>query len=214
MPKRAHVDQRHLRVVVDDESREGAGPPLSDDELIDAFERGDRRTAELLYDRLDNVVGATLVKVLGGRGQDHEDLVQAAFEQILLTLAHRKFARACKLSSWAVSLTTNVALNAIRKRQQERRYVEAGADVNAIKRECPSETNPDQRVMLATLRQKLAELAPPTATVVVLHDVMGHDLAEISVLTGLSVSAAQSRLVRGRAELRTRLQSSFPGARQ
>jgi DNA-directed RNA polymerase specialized sigma24 family protein len=35
--------------------------------------------------------------------------------------------------------------------------------------------------------------------------VLGHDLAEISVLTGVSVSAAQSRLVRGRQELKERM---------
>ena len=81
MAKRVHAEQRHLRVV-DGGANEGDAPPLDDDELIDAFEGGDRRTAERLYDRLDNVVGATLVKVLGGRGQDHEDLIQAAFEQI------------------------------------------------------------------------------------------------------------------------------------
>ena len=43
------------------------------------------------------------------------------------------------------------------------------------------------------------------ATAVLLYDVFGHELAEIAVLTGVSVAAAQSRLVRGRKELRDRM---------
>jgi DNA-directed RNA polymerase specialized sigma24 family protein len=39
------------------------------------------------------------------------------------------------------------------------------------------------------------------AEAVVLHDVLGHDLAEIARLTGVTVAAAQSRLVRGRKEV-------------
>jgi DNA-directed RNA polymerase specialized sigma24 family protein len=38
-----------------------------------------------------------------------------------------------------------------------------------------------------------------------LHDVVGHELTEIAALTGASVAAVQSRLVRGRHELMERL---------
>ncbi len=185
---------------------------LSDGELIDAFERGDLELSGRLYDRLERVVGATLIKVLGERGQDHEDLMQAAFEQILLTLAHKKFARACSLASWAACVTTNVALSAIRKRQSQRRNVQA-EPVNG-ELEVGHGPGPERRAMLSALRAELAKLPALTANVIVLHEVMGHDLAEVAVLTGLSVSAAQSRLVRGRAELRRKLDSQFPEARR
>jgi RNA polymerase sigma-70 factor (ECF subfamily) len=207
MPPLALRKGSHLRVV------QGGGaerPTVADDEaIIAAFERGDLATAQRLYDRLERVVAATLIKVLGERGQDHDDLVQSAFEQILITLAQKKFARACSLSSWAVSVTTHVALNAIRKRQHERRNLAAdSARADAGPR---GEGGPEQAALLRTLREALAQLSPMTARVVVMHEVMGHDLAEIAVLTGLSVSAAQSRLVRGRAELRKRLESPLPG---
>jgi RNA polymerase sigma-70 factor (ECF subfamily) len=197
-------ERPQLRVVAKDE----ASPPLDDVELIDAFERGDLRTSERLYDRLAHVVHATLVKVLGRRCQEHDDLVQCSFEQILITLSRKKFARACSLSSWAVAVTTHVALNAIRAQQRERRNFERGVEAPDVSR--PSQPAPDQSSMMRALRTELGRLPETTANVVVLHEVMGHDLAEIAVLTGLSVAAAQSRLVRGRAELRRRLESRAP----
>jgi DNA-directed RNA polymerase specialized sigma24 family protein len=39
------------------------------------------------------------------------------------------------------------------------------------------------------------------AEAVVLHDIFGYSLAEIAALTGDSVAAVQSRLVRGRGEV-------------
>ena len=44
----------------------------------------------------------------------------------------------------------------------------------------------------------LSSISSSHAEAVVLHDLLGHDLAEIARLTGVSVAAAQSRLVRGR----------------
>ena len=74
---------------------------ISDDELIEAVVAGDASVASELYDRLHHSVDRTIYRVLGRREGDHEDLVQTAFEQIVKTLATRRFARACSLSAWA-----------------------------------------------------------------------------------------------------------------
>ena len=46
-----------------------------------------------------------------------------------------------------------------------------------------------------------------------LHDVYGYDLKEVSQITGASLSAAQSRLVRGRRELHERVRKDDALAR-
>ena len=82
---RSSVEHGGLRVL----ERPRGAPALpthevSDTELIDAFERGEGHACETLYDRLSGVVEGTLFRVLGCRDEAHDDLVQAAFEQIVL----------------------------------------------------------------------------------------------------------------------------------
>jgi len=182
---------------------------LTDSELIDAFERGDTEAAAQIYDRLIGVVEGTLWHVLGRRDDHHNDLVQTAFEQIVMTLSRRKFARACSLSSWAATVTTHVAFNAIRSRTRERKVLDRRRDGDAEATNFPEHADLEHelgvREELARVRQYLAEMDSTRSTTLFLHDVLGHELAEIAVLTGVSVAAAQSRLVRGRRELQDRL---------
>ena len=58
------------------------------------------------------VVDATLARILGRREQDHADLVQSAFEQIVATLSRRTFGGSCSLAGWAAVLSCHVGLNA------------------------------------------------------------------------------------------------------
>jgi DNA-directed RNA polymerase specialized sigma24 family protein len=51
----------------------------------------------------------------------------------------------------------------------------------------------------------LHEMPEARATVFLLHDVFGHDLMEVAAIVGASVSATQSRLVRGRRDLHRRI---------
>ena len=206
-PTAASMDRRRFRVV--DGGAPSSRPPIPDSALIDAFESGDRSACDLLYDRLIGVVEGTLFRVLGRRDAHHDDLVQAAFEQIVLTLSKRQFARACSLASWATSVTSHVAFNAIRSRTRERKVVDPGRDsdleAGVHSGKIDVEKQAGARQVLERARFHLAQMDETRATTLFLHDVLGHDLAEIAVLTSVSVAAAQSRLVRGRKELRKRL---------
>jgi RNA polymerase sigma-70 factor (ECF subfamily) len=51
----------------------------------------------------------------------------------------------------------------------------------------------------------LADMDPDRAETVIIHDVFGVSLAETAKLTSASLSAAQSRLVRGRRDIRKRM---------
>lgn len=201
--------QRTLRIVRN--ADESGNVPDSDDDIIRAFESGATGCGERLYNHLIGVVESTLFRVLGNRGADHEDLVQSAFEQIVVTLSNGRFARTCSLKSWAAAITSNIALNTVRSRTTERKVINHHPDVNSIESatwrsdpERDSNTNRD----LVMLRSLLAKMSSKLAQTVLLHDALGHDLSEIANLTGVTVAAAQSRLVRGRRTLEQLLAES------
>ena len=52
---------------------------------------------------------------------------------------------------------------------------------------------------------ELEQMSPDRVWTYLLHDVYGYDLKEVSQITGVSLSAAQSRLVRGRREVHERI---------
>src|SRR5690606_2480665 len=59
----------------------------------------------------------------------------------------------------------------------------------------------EARSEIQRLHMILARMKPALAEAVILYDVLGHSLEEVATLTGVSQSAAQSRLFRGRKEL-------------
>ena len=204
-----------LRVVPSAGASEAASGALglsvqrtpTDEELIDAVQRGDHQVASVIYERLVGVVDHTLYRVFGRREVDHDDLVQAAFEQIVVTLSRRSYARACSLRTWASSIASHVGFNALRSRRRERRVLdrEAGIEAEPMRAGVDVEGEASARAELERLRIQLSEMKSTHAEAVFLHDVLGHELAEIALMTQVSVSAAQSRLVRGRRELFRRL---------
>jgi RNA polymerase sigma-70 factor (ECF subfamily) len=176
--------------------------PPSDAQLIDALVRGDSRVAGELHDRLVSVVDQTLVRILGRREHDHDDLMQNAFEQIIRSLVGGNFMGGCSLRTWANRITAHVALNSIRARQRERKVIDRTADSDFDSAGLP---RTEAEVELARLRRHLVELSGTHAEMLVLHDLYGHSLQEIARLLDVSEAAAQSRLVRGRKELQKRL---------
>ena len=179
-------------------------PSPSDDRLCDALAAGELWAGDLLYDRVEDVVAPVLFQVLG---PDHErdDLIQQALEKVINSVASGQFARRCSLRTWARMITQNIALDALRQRARERtvldRKVVAGTVELIVTDEDTPELALETRQRMENLRAALAATKRERAEAVLLHDVLGHDLAEIARMTGVSISAAQSRLVRGRKDV-------------
>jgi len=196
-------EPKRLRALVGGNGEPQREAP-SDEQVVAGLIAGEEWAADALYDRLHPVVDRALRRVLQSN-PDHDDQVQVVFERVIRTLVERKFAGACSLSTWASAIASNVAVDALRARIRERAVVwedrERGAESAASVASGNLERQLEARAEIAELHAILGSMDAAQAETVLLHDVHGHELSEIAVITRVSLAAAQSRLVRGRKEL-------------
>jgi RNA polymerase sigma-70 factor (ECF subfamily) len=180
-------------------------PPASDDELLGAFRRSDSGAVEALHARIRPEVERTIRRLLGTADIDREDMVQQAFAEILGTI--HTFRGACSLDSWVHAVAAHVVYKHIRRRRLERRFFESGDA--AARAEARSASRPATEAIVRQVMQRLRDhfrkLGDSKTATILLHDACGYDLRETASLTGVTVAAAQTRLVRGRRELHRRI---------
>lgn len=188
--------------------RLGAATAFDDSVLLSGVKRGDPAVSSAFYERVRPVVDRTLVRLLGVKDPEYEDTAQIALYELVSTL-HR-FRGECPLDAWLSIVTARVVYRQIRRRRLERQlFAETPAD--SIQPE--SYFRPSSlalRQALARVKAHLSRMDEARAWTFLLHDVYGYDLRETSQIMGVSLSAAQSRLVRGRREVHERLRND-PG---
>jgi RNA polymerase sigma-70 factor (ECF subfamily) len=219
--KRATPDMRLPADVVHHSStkwrsgnRRGQGAPhLSDEEIVRGLEAGEAWASQALYERTFAVVLSALQRALGERPDDQDDLVQLAYERLIRSLRRGTYQGRAALTSWACIIADRVAIDAIRSRVKDRRMHHWLAPDAPELVEYPApqgfERGVEQRADAIRMLLALQHIKPEHARAVELHDVMGLDLEELASVTGVTVAAAQSRLVRGRRELARTLKQRY-----
>lgn len=180
-------------------------PALDDSELLAALRRGDPSAATALHDRVRPQVDRTIRRLLGAGDVDRADVAQLAMIELVTTIG--RYRADCSLDTWTSTITARVVYKHIRRRKLERR-VFGGLDADDIG-DCAGPARPARdAAMRSSARRVLAHLDAideAKAWTFVLHDVYGYDLREVAEITGVSVAAAQTRLVRGRREIHERI---------
>lgn len=179
------------------------------DQLCDALVAGEPWAGQALYARVENTIGAVLFRMLGYQDHEFDDLMQLAREKVFASLVSGQFGRRCTLKTWAARITERIAIDAVRKRSREHTMLGRAVPSQQLT-ELPSLADTPERATelnrgLGALRTALGAIKRERAEVLILHDLRGHELTDIARLTGVSVAAAQSRLVRGRRELAERI---------
>jgi len=181
--------------------------PPTQEAVLAGVVAGERWAHAALYDLLYPVVARTLRKILRDTSGDYEDLVQVSFERIVRTLCGERGAEISNLAGWAGSIAAHVALDALRGRSRERRLFEReGAGPPRVEGvPAPSlERQLEARKQLEWLQHTLSRMSPDQSQTILLHDVLGHPLAEVATIMGVTAAAAQRRLSRGHQELMRR----------
>jgi RNA polymerase sigma-70 factor (ECF subfamily) len=147
----------------------------------------------------------TLSRLLGARDPEYEDVAQIALYELVVTSS--RFRGECPLDAWVSLVTARVAYREIRRRRLERRiFAEVSPD--ELSSRLFSVPAPfAQRQAVERIRTHLGRMDAKRAWTFMLHDVHGYELKQIGEIMHTSVSAAQSRLVRGRRELHERIRN-------
>jgi len=200
---RVPAAERHLHAVAPVKSEPPVAPSALDDSLLlSGLRERDPAMAAAFYDRVRPIVDRTLLRLLGARDPDYEDVAQLALFELVDTID--RFRGECPLDAWISIVAARVVYHHIRRRKLERRIFSSAPleELMAADRRGDSAVT---REAVARVRQHLEKVDERRVWTFLLHDVYGYDLKEIGEIMGVSLAAAQSRLVRGRREIHERV---------
>ena len=189
-----------LHVVKGDEVSTPSPERLDDAQLVAAIKNSDPRMAGAFHDRTRPVIEKTVHRLLGSADSDFDDVVQVAMIELIRSLG--RFRGECSLDTWTTTVASNVVYKHLRRRGLERSLF-----AREMPEDLPNSTHqqPVLRGLVDRVCEHLQQLSQDRAWAFLFHDVYGYSLEEIAAMTGITVAAAQSRLVRGRKELHERI---------
>ena len=191
---------------------ERPGPPEVDDStLLAGLKARDASLSNAFYARVRPIVDRTLVRLLGTRDNDYEDVAQKALFELVSTID--RFRGDCPLDAWISIVTARTTYRAIRRRRIERRLFAADSPQELAHSTRSHGSAVAARQAIERIRVELEGMNQDRVWTFLLHDVYGYDLKEVGEITGASLAAAQSRLVRGRREIHERIRKDAALAR-
>jgi RNA polymerase sigma-70 factor, ECF subfamily len=170
---------------------------LSDGRLAAAAARGDRAALDKLLARHVDRIHAICRRILGN---DHDALDATQEALIAITRGIRSFDGRSQFTTWCYRVTTNAALDEVRRRQRR------PAPADTLPEPSASEPGPDERIAdVIDVDAALATIPPEYRAAVALRDLADLDYAEIAIVLGVPAGTVRSRIARGRAALADRL---------
>jgi RNA polymerase sigma-70 factor (ECF subfamily) len=182
-----------------------AAVPATDRTLVLAIRTGGPVAAPM-YAILRPSIERTLARVLRGRPQEFEDLLQITYERVLRTVASGNFEERSQLKTWAGAIAAHVATDYLRRKSYEARLFEGlgAASIDPPLHIGTPERQLEARSEIRKVRGILSRMKPRYASVLVLHDLLGHSVAQVAEQLGMNTCATRSTLRRARQEFAKR----------
>jgi RNA polymerase sigma-70 factor (ECF subfamily) len=178
----------------------------SDVDLVFAAQSGDPMAFSELWKRYSRNLFATILKIT----RNHEDAEDALQESFLKAYLHmRDFRGKSKFSSWMTSIAINSALMSLRKRRSRPTFsIDSCDSDHSVDFREPASGEPSAEELCIGREQRrnigaaVAKLRPPLRGVVEIHLAQGSGVERTADTAGISISAAKSRLMRAKNEIR------------
>ena len=187
-------------------------------QFIERLKRGDAAAFEILVaERSGEIYG--LLYRLTENSEEARDLTQETFLRAFQSIEH--FRGDADLRTWIYRIAINQARNRWRWWRRRRRdstvSLESAGErgSNALTNALPADrgNTPEQDTLAherqSALRAALLTLGRAYRETVILRDIEGLSYDEVAATLGINVGTVKSRLARGRAELRRKLEGSL-----
>jgi RNA polymerase sigma-70 factor (ECF subfamily) len=191
------------------ESPVGVTTDTCDRYLVAAAKDGDHQACAELCRRHSQQILRTVLRITRNLA-DAEDTLQ---EALLKGYIHiERFEERSAFSSWLTRIAINSALMLLRKKRSQPVYsFESGPEADDFKLSEPMETshNPEESSIRNALENELVQairyLSPSLQVVIQIRCREDASVAQIAKMLGISESAAKSRLLRAKSQIRRHL---------
>jgi RNA polymerase sigma-70 factor (ECF subfamily) len=169
---------------------------MTDEELVNHVQNGDKEAFSRLIDRYQGKVFRTVVSLVGSH-PDAEDLTQEVFLRAYKSI--KSFRLQSSFSTWLYRISANMSKNFnIRRRVVS--FITLDWKLGTIL--SVGDENKEVQETADSLLQCLQKIDEKYRQVLVLKEIEGIDYKEISKIMGLEIGTVKSRLSRAKEKLR------------
>jgi RNA polymerase sigma-70 factor (ECF subfamily) len=185
------------------------GMESSDAAVVAQVLGGERELFRVLVERHSRAVFRLAYRMMGNE-QDAEDVVQETFLKAFRNL--NGFEERASFSTWLYRITSNCALDSVRKRHRHEhgREPDPLGETEIVARIPTSDPLPDRLALSAEIGQRVAAalgaLSPMERAAFVLRHYQGCSIEEIGAILGLQASATKNSVFRAVQKLRHTLE--------
>jgi RNA polymerase sigma-70 factor (ECF subfamily) len=188
--------------------------PLTDEELIALFQRGNEEAFTQLVRRFKDPLTNYVYRFLGELDRAN-DVVQETF----LRLYHYRhsFQRGAKFATWIYKVASNLTKSELRRDYWMRQHVvhpvagsgDEWGDLDFLDPDSTPDIQVDSSMKVRLVQQALLQISAAYREVVILRDIHQMSYEEIADITGLELGTVKSRINRGRAQLQKLLRHVY-----
>lgn len=170
---------------------------LSDQDLVQAYIKGDQSAIETLINRHRSKVYTYILLTIRNQ-QLAEDLFQETFIKVIQSLRSGKYRDNGRFLSWVIRISHNLIIDHFRKEKQMNSVSNDDSDVDLFNSKKLADQNIEEIIVnnqiMSEIRLLINELPEDQREVVLLRHYGGLSFKEIAEQTGVSINTALGRM--------------------